>query len=155
MLMAAVALGLAMAHTLPLYRLHYALLPQFRAPTRLLFFWTIGAAVQGSLGLDALLRRAGKLRSSPGACQAWVPAATAGLLLAMGAHDSAPDWRHDGRIGHPGLAGGDSARGLDNAGCVGRPEAGAAGRGGGAVVGHHGRARLRHAVCQRQGRYRA
>ena len=37
LLMAAVALGLAMAHTVPLYRLHYALLPQFRAPTRLLF----------------------------------------------------------------------------------------------------------------------
>ena len=83
LLMAGVALGLAMAHTVPLYRLHYALLPQFRAPIRLLFFWTIGATVLGSLGLDALLRRAESGRSSPRVWQAWAPAATAGLLLAL------------------------------------------------------------------------
>ncbi len=102
LLMAGVALGLAMAHTVPLYRLHYALLPQFRAPTRLLFFWTIGAAVLGSLGLDALLRRAGTGRASPGAWQAWVPAATAGLVLAL-ALTTVP-WTGDtvGILGTPG-----------------------------------------------------
>ena len=102
LLMAAVALGLAMAHTVPLYRLHYALLPQFRAPTRLLFFWTIGAAGLGSLGLDALLRRAENGRSSPRVWQAWVPAATAGLLLAL-ALATVP-WTGDtmGVLGTPG-----------------------------------------------------
>ena len=91
--MAGVALGLAMAHTLPLYRLHYALLPQFRAPTRLLFFWTVGIAVLGGMGLDALLRRVGNGRASLGAWQAWAPAATGGLLLAL-AFATAP-WTGD------------------------------------------------------------
>ena len=102
LLMAAVALGLAMAHTVPLYRLHYALLPQFRAPTRLLFFWTIGAAGLGSLGLDALLRRAENGRSLPRVWQAWAPAATAGLLLAL-ALATVP-WTGDtmGVLGTPG-----------------------------------------------------
>ena len=83
LLMVGVALGLAMAHTFPLYRLHYALLPQFRVPVRLLVFCTVGIAVLGGLGLDVLLRRAGNGRSSRGAWQAWAPAGTAGLLLAL------------------------------------------------------------------------
>ena len=102
LLMAAVALGLAMAHTFPLYRLHYALLPQFRAPTRLLFFWTIGAAVLGSLGLDALLRRARCGHLSPGVWQAWAPAATAGLLLALALALAPRTGATTGVLGTPG-----------------------------------------------------
>ena len=102
LLMAGLALGLAMAHTLPLYRLHYALLPQFRVPTRLLFFWTVGMAVLGGMGLDALLRRAGNGRASPRAWQAWAPAATGGLLLAL-ALATAP-WT-GGSSGVPGTSG--------------------------------------------------
>ena len=102
LLMAGLALGLAMAHTLPLYRLHYALLPQFRVPTRLLFFWTVGMAVLGGMGLDALLRRVGNGRASPGVWQAWTPAATGGLLLAL-ALATAP-WT-GGSSGVPGTSG--------------------------------------------------
>ena len=102
LLMAALALGLAMAHTVPLYRLHYALLPQFRAPTRLLFFWTVGAAVLGSLGLDALLRRAGNGRSSPRVWQAWAPAATGGLLLALAIAMAPRTGDTTGVLGTPG-----------------------------------------------------
>ena len=80
--MAVAALGLAMADTLPLYRVHHALLPQFRGPTRLLFFWTIGVAVLGGLGLDTLLRR---LRDSAARTRllAWVPALAGVLLLGL------------------------------------------------------------------------
>ena len=102
LLMAGVALGLALAHTLPLFRLHYALLPQFRVPTRLLFFWTVGMAVLGGMGLDALLRRAGNGRALPCAWQAWAPAATGGLLLAL-ALATAP-WT-GGSSGVPGTSG--------------------------------------------------
>ena len=101
-LMACVALGLALAHTLPLYRLHYALFPQFRVPTRLLFFWTVGVAVLGGLGLDALLRRAVHGRASPGLWQAWGPAAMAGLLLALALAAASRTGDTNGVLGTPG-----------------------------------------------------
>ncbi len=102
LLMAVVALGLAMAHTLPLYRLHYALLPQLRVPTRFMLFWYVGMAVLGGLGLDALLRRAGNRDALPGVWQAWAPAVTAGLLLALALATSS--WTADtaGVLGTPG-----------------------------------------------------
>ena len=102
LLMAVVALGLAMAHTLPLYRLHYALLPQLRVPTRFMLFWYVGMAVLGGLGLDALLRRAGNRRALPGVWQAWAPAATAGLLLALALATSSWTGGTAGVLGTPG-----------------------------------------------------
>ena len=102
LLMAVVALGLAMAHTLPLYRLHYALLPQLRVPTRFMLFWYIGMAVLGGLGLDALLRRAGNRRALPGVWQAWAPAATAGLLLVLALATSSWTGGTAGVLGTPG-----------------------------------------------------
>ena len=102
LLMAVVALGLAMAHTLPLYRLHYALLPQLRVPTRFMLFWYVGMAVLGGLGLDALLRRAGNRRALPAVWQAWAPAATAGLLLALALATSSWTGGTGGVLGTPG-----------------------------------------------------
>ena len=102
LLMAGVVLGLALAHTLPLYRLHYALLPQFRAPTRLLFFWTVGIAVLGGMGLDTLLRRVGNGPASPGAWLAWAPAMTAGLLLALAISMMLWTGRTTGTLSTPG-----------------------------------------------------
>ena len=104
LLMAGVALGLAMADTLPLFRLHHALLPYFRAPTRLLFFWTIGAAVLGGLGLDVLLRRASR-REDPSVpavpWHPWVPAAVGGVLL-LSVFVTAPTNRESALLGTPG-----------------------------------------------------
>jgi hypothetical protein len=85
LLMALAALGLAMADTFPFYRLHYALLPQFRAPTRLLFFGTVGVAVLGGFGLDTLLRRARHAVAEAGRWIAWVPAMAGGGLLVFAA----------------------------------------------------------------------
>ena len=50
--------GLAVAFTLadlPLYRLHHAAFPGLREPARVLFIATLGVAVLGGFGLDALL----------------------------------------------------------------------------------------------------
>jgi hypothetical protein len=98
--MAFVALGFAMADVLPLYRLHYLLLPQFRAPTRLLFFFTVGVAVLGGLGLDMLVRRPRSGPSTPVRWAAWVPAVLGGLLV-LGL---APG-RSGGETSLPGLLG--------------------------------------------------
>jgi hypothetical protein len=53
--------GLAVAFTLadlPLYRLHHAVFPGLREPGRILFIATLGVAVLGGLGLDALVEYA-------------------------------------------------------------------------------------------------
>ncbi len=84
-LLAVVALGLALADTTPLYRVHHALFPQFRNPTRLLFFCTIGVAVLGGLGIDTLLRRARSRSGASGGLVPWVPALVGGLLLGLAA----------------------------------------------------------------------
>jgi len=83
LLLALVALGLALADSLPLFRVHHALLPQFRAPTRLLFFWTIGVAVLGGLGIDTLLRCARTGAAGPAGLIPWVPALVGGMLLGL------------------------------------------------------------------------
>jgi hypothetical protein len=79
-LLAACALVLALGDDLPFYRLHHELFPGLREPGRLLFLTTVGLAVLGGLGLEALVRT--------GARREWrrlaAPAAVtvAGLLVA-------------------------------------------------------------------------
>jgi hypothetical protein len=54
----ALLVGLAVAFTLrdlPLYRLHHAAFPGLREPARMLFIATLGLAVLGGFGLDALV----------------------------------------------------------------------------------------------------
>ena len=111
---ALIALGLAMADTLPLYRLHHTLLPPSRGPTRLLFFWTVGVAVLGGLGLDTLLARiraGGRLARRI----AWYPALTAVVLIGVAL---AWSWRN-GLLGEQGFIGMDSASSPD--GVLGTP----------------------------------
>ena len=112
--MALIALGLAMADTLPLYRLHHTLLPPFRGPTRLLFFWTVGVAVLGGLGLDTLLAR---IRAGGKEARriAWCPALTAVVLLGVAL---AWSWL-DGLLGEPGFIGIDPSSSSD--GVLGTP----------------------------------
>lgn len=46
------AVMLALAHQLPFYRVHYALLPGLRVPGRILFVATLSLAILGSIGLE-------------------------------------------------------------------------------------------------------
>ena len=112
--MALIALGLAMADTLSLYRLHHTLLPPFRGPSRLLFFWTVGVAVLGGLGLDTLLARiraGGRLARRI----AWYPALTAVVLIGVTLAWSS----RNGMLGEPGFIGMNSASSPD--GVLGTP----------------------------------
>ncbi len=74
------ALSFAFGEGLPFFRLHYALFPQLRGPTRLLFFSVVGIAVLGGLGLDTLLRlvRADRMAARR---FAFVPAVLGAALL--------------------------------------------------------------------------
>ncbi len=51
------SLAFAFGEDLPVYRIHYLLLPGFRIPSRLLAVFALAVAVLGALGLDALARR--------------------------------------------------------------------------------------------------
>ena len=64
---------LAFGHHLPFYRLHYALFPQFRVPVRLLFFWSVGVAVLGAIGLEVVLRQAAASLHQPSRVLSWLP----------------------------------------------------------------------------------
>jgi hypothetical protein len=52
------ALAFAFGENLPIYQLHYALLPGFRVPSRLLSVFALAVSVLGAFGLDALTHRA-------------------------------------------------------------------------------------------------
>ena len=78
------ALLLALGHRLPVYRLHYALLPQFRIPIRVLFFWSMGVAVLGAIGLDLVLRREATTTGRADRVLLWVPAGVALAAAAVG-----------------------------------------------------------------------
>ncbi len=67
LLLSLAALAFAAGSNLPVYGLHHLLLPQLRIPARLAFFWSVGIATLGAVGLDWFLRsaRAGELARRP------------------------------------------------------------------------------------------
>lgn len=80
-LMVIASLALALGHYFPAYRLHYAVLPQLRVPTRFLFFAALGLVVLAAMGLDTLVRDAASEGIRRTRLRAYIPAIT--VLPAM------------------------------------------------------------------------
>lgn len=78
LLLGAVCAALAFGDNLPLYRLHYMLLPGLRVPGRILFIVTLCVALAGAIGLERLL----SLASTRDWRRAWKAAGATALLVA-------------------------------------------------------------------------
>jgi hypothetical protein len=90
------ALVLAAGSNLPFYRLHHLLFPQLRIPTRLVFFWSVGVAALGAIGLDSFLSRTNDADRRRRRWMAYLPgllalSAGAGALVIERSTDWGPD----------------------------------------------------------------
>ena len=72
-LMSTIALFFALGDALPFYQWHHAVLPSFRIPIRLLFFWSLGVTVLGAMGLDVVLRLKDNQKHLVGRLLPWLP----------------------------------------------------------------------------------